>query len=65
MSKIKLKPCPFCGGKPELTRAGDNKQFYVYFCSQCCKTPVKYSEARLTEWAARRSWNKRAENETD
>lgn len=59
MSK-QLKPCPFCGSTPELREAGDLKQYYVYKCSKCGKTPVRWHEARLTECGARRIWNKRS-----
>ncbi len=63
MSEMKLKPCPFCGGTPKLRRGGDSKQYFMYFCSQCYKTPVKYSEARLSERAAKRTWNRRVDDD--
>lgn len=59
MSK-QLKPCPFCGSTPELRETGDLKQYYVYKCSKCDKTPVGCDEARLFAWSARRIWNKRS-----
>ena len=55
-----LKPCRFCGGTPELRETGDLKQYYVYKCSKCGKTPVGWDEARLFAWSARRIWNKRS-----
>lgn len=57
-----LKPCPFCGGEAELTPCGDWKQFLVYRCSVCRKTPVHHYEAAHTRWGAKRIWNRRADN---
>ena len=54
--------CPSCGGAPRLTRCGDQKEFVVYMCSACYKTPVRYDEARLTTWEAKLIWNRRASN---
>lgn len=62
MTKKELKPCPFCGGVPELRETGDLKQFYVFRCSKCDKTPVRWHEARLTAWGAMRIWNRRCSN---
>lgn len=53
-----LSPCPYCGGQPELVRVGDDKQYVIYRCSQCHKTPVKNGDARLTPCGARRMWNR-------
>ena len=58
MSK-ELKPCPFCGGKPIIKLVGDNRDYFVYSCGKCHKTPVHQDEARLTRWGARRIWNRR------
>lgn len=44
----------------ELRETGDLKQYYVYKCSKCGKTPVRWYEARLFAWSARRIWNKRS-----
>lgn len=57
-----LKPCPKCGGKAKLMRCGDQKEFLVYICSECLKTPVRYDEARITERGARKMWNRRVDN---
>lgn len=54
-----LKPCPFCGGKPIIKLVGDNRDYFVYSCGKCHKTPVHQDEARLTRWGARRIWNRR------
>jgi Lar family restriction alleviation protein len=35
MSKIELKPCPFCGGKAEIERLGDNRQSTIISCTEC------------------------------
>lgn len=55
-----LLPCPYCGGEPRLIRCGDQKEYLVYQCSKCHKTPVKSCEARITEYGARKIWNRRA-----
>lgn len=51
-----LPPCPFCGGEPQLTRCGDQKQFLVYICSVCKVTPVDSGEARITANGAAKIW---------
>lgn len=56
MSELKL--CPFCEGKAELKMVGDNKEFYMYFCSKCNRTPVYFNEARLLEKKAKEVWNR-------
>lgn len=63
MGMDKLKPCLFCGGVPEKRRAGDQKQFTVYFCSCCGKTPLKGGEARFLDREAKKMWNRRANDE--
>ena len=54
-----LLPCKYCGGSPKLIKCGDWKQYVVYICSSCYKTPVHSDEARLTKYGARKIWNKR------
>lgn len=55
-----LKPCPYCGGEAELFHCGDQKNYLIYRCSECYKTPVHFDEARITEAGARKVWNRRA-----
>lgn len=57
MKTAKLRPCK-CGGTPRLGRVGDQKVFFVYQCSECYYVPVKYYEARRTEFGARLLWNR-------
>ena len=35
MSDIKLKPCPFCGGKCEIERMGTGRVSMQYQCGEC------------------------------
>jgi hypothetical protein len=44
---------------PALYRVGDQKEYFVYMCPKCFKTPVRHNEARLTEFGARMIWNVR------
>lgn len=53
-----VKICRRCGGKPELIRVGDMKEFYVYRCKSCLSIPAKSYEGKITERAARRIWNR-------
>lgn len=55
-----LKPCSYCGGEAQLFHCGDQKELFVYMCSECHETPVHYDGARLTEPEARKEWNRRA-----
>ena len=52
-----LKPCPFCGGVAEITRAGSVK----------CKTSLCYAHDRLygTPALSIAAWNTRAPTETN
>ena len=55
-SKIKLKPCPFCGGNAERIRYIFKKVFYVE-CTKCkCSTPVM---TQIRD--AVKLWNRRAQ----
>lgn len=53
--------CKYCGSEPVVRLVGDYKNYYVYFCSKCGKTPVRSNEARVTEFGARQIWNRRTE----
>lgn len=60
-----LRNCPFCGEKPELSRVGDNKQFLVYRCLKCRRTPLVNGDARRTATSAREIWNWRCKVQED
>lgn len=61
MSEIKLKKCPFCGGKARMnsTSAFVRKAFYVNCdeigCEMQCSTKLCFTKAEAAE-----IWNKRA-----
>lgn len=39
MIKADLKPCPFCGGIPEVKQFANPKNFYTVQCPKCyCRT---------------------------
>ncbi|MGN0608970.1 MAG: Lar family restriction alleviation protein [Oscillospiraceae bacterium] len=63
MSEIKLKPCPFCGGKVEI-ECLDDEYFYVT-CSNCHSSTsfgfvYKDGTARdATKAETVKAWNKR------
>ena len=72
MGKIKLKPCPFCGGKMVLSNLysreadADNYAHFVY-CRKCKASgpvitgnEVEPGECRWDK--AREAWNRRAKN---
>ena len=67
MRLFKKKPlplprnCPFCGGKPRISRCGDQKEFWVVQCSKCYETPVQLDEARITPIGAVNIYNKPAD----
>ena len=52
-----------CKCKPKLIRVGDNKEYLVYICSKCYKTPIHNDEASLTSVHAARMWNTRTVEE--
>ena len=67
MAEIKLKPCPFCGGKAEPFNPFENTEgTWCVICSECAAaTGFEQTEAEAIE-----AWNTRAErtcknNDTD
>lgn len=58
MSKIKLKPCPFCGGKAELLIVPDKMTRWVIRCVKgcCCQFP------HVSDHDAVEEWNRRADD---
>lgn len=69
MKKIKLKPCPFCGGKAERieARIDDDKKTYSVICTNCMtgifRPRMKGMEwfAYKTEQEAIKAWNRRTD----
>ena len=60
MEEIKLKPCPFCGGKGEIFRGTTYGFHYLYEprCITCeCALGVYETEEQAIE-----AWNRRADN---
>ena len=57
--KIKLKPCPFCGGHPNVEYVDDKTQVYIA-CSECGIEQNLYKSLDM----ALEAWNRRfSENE--
>lgn len=59
ISRQKLKPCPFCGGKAVIL-AGFEEHIWI-FCEEC-KAEIS---AHTTEAEAIEAWNKRVEPPAD
>ena len=62
MSEIKLKPCPFCGGKAELMKNAfwPSTDWWYAACSNLdCGILVQTAD-RLTPQEAAKLWNRRA-----
>jgi hypothetical protein len=64
MKPVKLKPCPFCGGRAKVGRLGAiGVVFYVHCCSfgkrkpDCPSRPT--TSLFATKAAAIAAWNKR------
>ena len=57
---VKLKLCPFCGGKPAMLELGDADSFYVH-CTECEVQQI--ANYRPTQAAER--WNKRSATAED
>lgn len=54
MTETELKPCPFCGGKPNL-RSYSKSRNWIVFCSKC-ETETQVYES---EQEAVKAWNSR------
>lgn len=53
--KVILKPCPFCGGEPEVEREGTHRQSHIIACTECgCRV-----ESGEVDWTAGNKWNER------
>lgn len=56
----RLKPCPFCGGKPVIYKSMPGRKAWIV-CSGCGATSsYSYSEKTAIE-----AWNKRINNDND
>lgn len=55
---IELKYSKCCNSKATLKRVGDNKEYFVFFCSKCGKTFVSNDCARCFIRSAKKEWNK-------
>lgn len=52
---IELEPCPFCGGRAEMSK---DHPFDCYFYVRCVKCYARIADEYTKEEAARR-WNRR------
>ena len=59
--KIKLKPCPFCGGYPNVEYVDDKKRQVYIACSECGAELNLYKN--LDE--AAEAWNRRFSEEDE
>lgn len=60
MGRIKLKPCPFCGGEAECYTNYYNQYQWTVQCDKClCRTLFYYNRED-----AKRAWNRRV-NDTN
>lgn len=62
MSKIKLKPCPFCGNKNVKKITAPIRGTQMLICN-ICGADVCFFGAEY-EPLASRAWNRRADNES-
>lgn len=57
---IRLKSCPFCGGKAEFERIGDRRQSCIVACQECgCRLESDEEGDRCGE-----QWNRRPKEES-
>ena len=63
MSKIELKPCPFCGGEGKLIASGFNECYSLVKCEQCGAESgmVRISKEYCADEKAAEAWNRRAD----
>lgn len=63
--KIKLKPCPFCGGKAKIHTG---KEFFLIYEEECsnvfCENCQATSRYRKTPKEVIDDWNRRTDNGT-
>lgn len=52
---MKLLPCPFCGGEPEIVRPGTSRYSTIIACTNCgCRHESRDENERVGV-----SWNRR------
>lgn len=63
MSNIKLKPCPFCGGKAKFKDIGARKTAISVGCTTCCASSriILISAEYCANERAAKDWNRRAD----
>jgi len=57
---VKLKPCPFCGGKAELVDCGIGPDRYFVRCQKC---DTVQGGLWMQKQTAIKRWNRRAKDE--
>lgn len=64
MSEIKLKPCPFCGGKAKFTAIGTHKTAISVDCTTCCASSriILISAEYCANERAAKDWNQRVDD---
>lgn len=61
MSEIKLKPCPFCGGKGVFPKWMENTDYFWICCEICgCETACYDTKKEAEE-----AWNKRGDEQNE
>lgn len=60
-----LKPCPICGGNPEVIwyyiKGTANRRHCFDRCTECKNRPTKYGHSYKTESKAVENWNRSVE----